>query len=64
MAFDLLQGCTEFADAGEYSAADLANFEGYIAHKLGKLERRLDRKALREIFLQIYAGPVIARKRL
>ena len=64
MAFDLLQGCTEFADAGEYSAADLADFEAYIAHKLGKLERRLDRRALREIFLQIYAGPVIARKRL
>lgn len=64
MAHDLLYGKTEYADAGEYSAADLNAFEKYITHKLGKLERRLDPKALREIFLGIYAGPIDSKKAL
>ena len=64
MAHDLLYGKTEYADAGKYSAADLNDFEKYIAHKLGKLERRLDQEALREIFLGIYAGPIDSKKAL
>ena len=58
MAHDLLHGSHSWAESGAYTDADLAGFETYIAHKLGKLERRLDRQALREIFLGIYAGPV------
>ena len=64
MAHDLLYGKTEYADAGEYTAEDLAAFEKYIAHKLGKLERRLDQDALRVVFLGIYAGPVDSKKAL
>ena len=62
MAHDLLHGDARYAT--KYTAADLAQFEKYIAHKLGKLERRLDQKALREIFLGIYAGPVSAKEAL
>ena len=64
MAHDLLYGKREFAEAGKYTEQDLAAFEKYIGHKLGKLERRLDRAELRKIFLGIYAGPVDAKRAL
>ncbi len=64
MAHDLLYEKREFAEAGKYSEQDLAAFEKYIGHKLGKLERRLDRAELRKIFLGIYAGPVDAKQAL
>lgn len=62
MAHDLLHGDARYKAV--YTDAELEQFEKYIAHKLGKLERRLDQKALREIFLGIYAGPVTAREAL
>ena len=64
MAHDLLYGKSEFMNEGKYDAQDLKDFEKYIAHKLGKLERRLDQDELRKIFLGIYAGPVDAKKGL
>ena len=64
MAHDLLYDKHEFAEAGKYTEQDLAAFEKYIGHKLGKLERRLDRAELRKIFLGIYAGPVDAKRNL
>jgi Glycerol-3-phosphate O-acyltransferase len=62
MAHDLLHGDARYK--AMYTAAELEQFEKYIAHKLGKLERRLDQKALREIFLGIYSGPVTAKETL
>ena len=62
MAHDLLHGSERWAEAGVYTAAECQQFEKYMAHKLGKLERRLDQHALRDIFLGIYAGPVTARE--
>ena len=62
MAHDLLYDKREFADAGLYSPEDLRKFEEYVDHKLGKLERRLDRSELTKIFLGIYAGPIDAKK--
>jgi 1-acyl-sn-glycerol-3-phosphate acyltransferase len=64
MAHDLLYDKHEFAEAGKYTEQDLAEFEKYIGHKLGKLERRLDRAELRKVFLGIYAGPVDAKQAL
>ncbi len=64
MAHDLLYDKREFAEEGRYTEQDLAAFEKYIGHKLGKLERRLDRAELRKIFLGIYAGPVDAKRGL
>lgn len=62
MAHDLLYGKREFAAAGLYTEADLADFIAYIDHKLGKLERRLDQAELRKIFLGIYAGPIDSKR--
>ena len=64
MAHDLLNGKSEFLDAGMYDARELADFVKYMAHKLGKLERRLDQAELRKIFLGIYAGPVDSKRAL
>ena len=64
MGHDLLYGKREFLEAGLYSAKELQDFEKYIAHKLGKLERRLDQAELRKIFLGIYANPVDAKRGL
>ncbi|SKC48602.1 Acyltransferase [Bacteroidales bacterium WCE2004] len=64
MAHDLLYEKREFAEAGKYTEQNLAAFEKYIGHKLGKLERRLDREELRKIFLGIYAGPIDAKRAL
>ena len=41
-----------------------ADFEKYVAHKLGKLQKSLDRDQLREIFLNIYANPVLSKELL
>ena len=64
MAHDLLHGKSEFLQAGQYGERALQDFEKYIAHKLGKLERRLDQTELRKIFLGIYANPVDAKRDL
>jgi len=64
MAHDMLYGKSEFLDNGMYGAQDLANFVKYVAHKLGKLERRLDQKELRRIFLGIYAAPIDSKRSL
>ena len=56
MAYDLLHGENKYAD--RYSAEDLEKFKAYTEHKLSKVERSLDRDALRIKFLQIYGNPV------
>ncbi len=61
MAHDLLYARHEFYDAGLYTLEELHAFEDYVDHKLGKLERRLDRSELTRIFLGIYAGPIDAK---
>lgn len=62
IAYDLLEKDTRYAD--RYSREDVECFEAYTAHKLGKVERALDRDALREIFLQVYANPVKAKEEI
>ena len=57
MAYDLMNGRTDFLGI-KYLPEDLENFGKYINHKLGKLERRLDRETVRDIFLHIYGNPV------
>ena len=59
MAFDLLSGTRDF-EGEKYLPEDLDKFHKYIEHKLNKIESRYDRKAVREIFLRIYANPVLA----
>ncbi len=59
MGYDLMTGTHRFAEM--YTPEDLENFKAYTEHKLGKLERRLDRDALRVIFWHIYGNPVLAK---
>lgn len=59
MGYDLMTGTSRFASM--YSASDLAAFKSYTEHKLSKLDRRLDRNALRDIFWHIYGNPVVAK---
>lgn len=60
IAYDLMNGTQEYLNT-EYTPEDVAGFKTYMDHKIGKLERRLDRDALRDIFLHIYGNPVITK---
>ncbi len=59
MGYDLMTGSDRFAEM--YTPEDLAAFREYTEHKIGKLEKRLDRDALRDIFWHIYGNPVVAK---
>ena len=61
VACDLMNGTSQYLGK-EYTEEDLKAFRAYTEHKIGKLERRLDRDALRDIFWHIYGNPVEARK--
>lgn len=60
IAYDLVYGCRKYADY--YNEADVAAFKRYMEKSLRKVERRLDRTALREIFLRIYSNPVLLKE--
>ena len=57
MGYDLMNGTSEFLGV-KYLPEDLVRFREYTEHKITKLERRLDRAALRDIFWHIYGNPV------
>ncbi|MBQ9462938.1 MAG: glycerol acyltransferase [Bacteroidales bacterium] len=57
MAYDLIHGSNEFLGE-KYLPEDIQKFKEYTEHKLSKLERKLDRNELREIFWHIYGNPV------
>lgn len=62
IAYDMLEGKGKYSD--RYSKENVEEFEGYMAHKLGKVERSLNRDELKQIFLDIYANPVRAKEEL
>ena len=57
IGYDLMHGSSEFLGV-KYLPQDLEDFKAYTEHKLSKIERRLDRDALRDIFWHIYGKPV------
>lgn len=61
MGYDLMNGTSEYLGV-KYLPEDLENFKKYTEHKLSKLERRLNRDELRDIFWHIYGNPVQALK--
>ena len=61
MAYDIVNGTTKYNDF--YSSEDLEAFWAYTERKLSKVERRLDRCELRNIFLNIYANPVVTKEK-
>lgn len=62
IAYDMLEGKGKYSD--RYSQENVEEFEGYMAHKLGKVERCLNHDELKQIFLDIYANPVRAKEEL
>ena len=58
IAYDMLNGGGRFA--GKYTSEEKEAFEGYVAEKLGKAGIEADMDELREIFLSIYANPVVS----
>ncbi len=62
MAYDLVDGSGKYA--AQYSPGELESFKAYIEVQLGRVEPQLDRSAMREILLDIYANPVRSRESL
>ncbi len=58
IAYDMLNGGGRFA--GKYTVEEKEAFEGYVTDKLGKAGIEADMDELREIFLSIYANPVVS----
>ena len=57
IAYDILQGGSQFAD--NYSADDKKDFVAYMDNGLAGIGIEADRSELEQIFLRIYANPVV-----
>ena len=63
IAYDMLNGSNEYAQM--YTAEQKAVFEGYMAKQLSAVQLPdIDMDELKEIFLSIYANPVVSKKNL
>lgn len=62
IAYDLVGGGNKYSDL--YGPEDVESFKAYMEHRLDKVEKRLDRDELRNIFLHIYSNPVLSKERL
>lgn len=62
VAFDILNSTDKYSS--EYQTEDKEKFVAYMEHQLGTVEPGLNRDELREVFLGIYANPVLAKERL
>ena len=62
LAYDILNSTDKYS--ANYSAEDKAKFLAYMEHQLGTVEPELNKEELREVFLGIYANPVLAKEEL
>lgn len=62
IAYDIVNSTDKYA--ANYTAEDKAKFLGYMEHQLGTVEPEINRDELREVFLGIYANPVVAKEEL
>lgn len=62
IAYDLLNHCYKFSE--KYTVDESAEFVDYMEHQLDLVEKELNRADLREIFLNIYANPVLAKEQI
>lgn len=62
MAYDMVNKTFKYADL--YTPEDLEGFTEYTERQLDKVERKLNRANLRDIFLRIYANPLTSKERL
>lgn len=61
IAYDIVNGTDKYAD--RYTPEDAESFKAYTEHKLRRTDRSLDKNELRDIFLRIYANPVITKEK-
>ena len=62
VAYDILKGTDKYVS--NYTAEEKAKFVAYMEYQLGTVEPELDRDELKEVFLGIYANPVVAKESL
>lgn len=62
IAYDILKQTDKYA--AKYTQEQKAQFLGYMEHQLGTVEPEINRDELREVFLGIYANPVVSKEEL
>jgi hypothetical protein len=62
IAYDILKNTDKYA--ANYTEEDKAKFVAYMEHQLGTVEPEINRDELKEVFLGIYANPVVAKESL
>ena len=62
IAYDMVNHTYKYTDL--YKPEDVESFTEYTEHQLDKVEKKLSRDELRDIFLRIYANPVFSKEKL
>lgn len=62
LAYDLVNHSFKYSD--RYTQDDVQWFTDYMEHQLDTVEKSLNRSELRDIFLRIYANPVVSKEML
>lgn len=62
IGYDMVNHTFKYRD--KYTPVDVAQFTDYVEHQLDKVEQSLCRADLRDIFLRIYANPVVSLENL
>ena len=62
IGYDMVNHTFKYRD--KYTPEDVAQFTDYVEHQLDKVEKSLCRADLRDIFLMIYANPVVSLENL
>lgn len=62
IGYDMVNHTFKYRD--KYTPEDVAQFTDYVEHQLDKVEKSLCRTDLRDIFLRIYANPVVSLENL
>lgn len=62
IAYDILNSTDRYSS--NYTSEEKQKFVGYMEHQLGTVEPELNKDELREVFLGIYANPVVAKEDL
>lgn len=62
IGYDMVNHTFKYRD--KYTPEDVAHFTDYVEHQLDKVEKSLCRADLRDIFLRIYANPVVSLENL
>lgn len=62
IGYDMVNHTFKYRD--KYTPEDVVQFTDYVEHQLDKVEKSLCRADLRDIFLRIYANPVVSLENL